>query len=251
MTALVDLVATPTAQPRALADAAFILKRLTATDRRGRVTFMAAGGPHKLQRLLEAQHQHEIPSQPLEAAGKQAGQMIEVIAGAAPLNGSFYGRPPRSPPPGAVVPPRSSPSSAAAPPQSPAWSFLDGQSTPIKRSPSQGSSSRNPLNSPCSVLSTTDAAAPTGTKSQNALGLGPTTAAAGMCASGQPGWSPDRHGGGLMDLAECKRQTLYSAARILRHLALDGDVRHKAAVQACLPALVRALQVFAHTIHVE
>jgi hypothetical protein len=63
----------------------------------------------------------------------------------------------------------------------------------------------------------------------------------------QPRWSIN--GRRLLDVAEYEMQAQYSAARILRHLALDGDVRYKAAVQACLPSLVHGLQVILYTSH--
>jgi hypothetical protein len=214
---------------------------------------MAAGGPEKLQRLLEThhhQHQHQcqqqtpLPSRPpsrqgqatAAAAAQESADASLLPATPFSMTNSFTGRlsglPPLSPSPGA---PARSPAAGMVPPRTPTWAFLDGPATPLKGSGASTADSagprETPFSSPCSVPLGSDGGPP----------------ACARAVRGQPsGWwgaPATARGGAPADAAECERQAQYSAARILRHLALDGDVRHKAAVQACLPALVRALQV--------
>ena len=191
---LVHLLEAPAAQPRALADAVFALKRLTAADRRSRAAFVAAAGPDALLRLLDAQ-QHQlvapVPCFPLlEAAAARPGAA---------------GLPPRSP-------------MCRPPPRSPLGSIQDLQQLPSRGSPSRRGSEAGSASQACTPERPGPLAA-------SAQGTPPRGSAAGG-ASGEYG-----------------PQMQYSAARILRHLALDGDAGHKTAARTCLPALVHALKV--------
>ncbi|BDA42787.1 probable vacuolar protein 8 at C-terminar half [Coccomyxa sp. Obi] len=190
---LVHLLEAPAAQPRALADAVFALKRLTAADRRSRAAFVAAAGPDALLRLLDSQ-QHQlvapVPSFPL----------LDTMAARA----GSTGLPPRSP--------------MGRPPRSPLGSVQD-----LQQLPSRGSPSRR------------GAASEAGGASQACTPERPRPAAS--AAGTPPRESPAGSASG-----EYGPQMQYSAARILRHLALDGDAGHKTAARTCLPALVQALK---------
>lgn len=188
------LLQAPAAQPRALADAVFALKRLTAADRRSRAAFVAAAGPAALLRLLDSQ-QHQL------VAPVPCFPLLDAVA----ARPGAAGLPPRSP--------------MGRPPRSPLGSVQDLQQLPSRGSPAQHG-----------------AASEAGSASQACTPDRPRPAAA---AAG----TPPRGGPAGGASGEYGPQMQYSAARILRHLALDGDAGHKTAARTCLPALVQALKV--------
>lgn len=201
---LVQLLAAPAAQPRALADAVFALKRLTAADRRSRAAFVDAAGPDALLRLLDCQ-QHQLMA-PLPCY--PAGQALALPATRAAPGGSRPGS--------AGLPPRSP---MGLPPRSP----LGAASTPDSRRGGHAASEAG------SALSQACTPERSGTSQRWTPGCARPAGADGT--------------GSGVGAGEYGAQMQYSAARILRHLALDGDAGHKVAARGCLPALVQALQV--------
>ena len=205
MEGLVQLLAAPAAQPRALADAVFALKRLTAADRRSRAAFVTAAGPDALLRLLDCQQHQLMAPLPCYPAGQALAPPATRAAPGGPRPGSA-GLPPRSP--------------MGLPPRSP----LGAISTPDSR---RGGLAASEAGSASSQACTPEQPGPSSQR------WSPGCARA---AAGDTGGT----GGGS---GEYGAQMQYSAARILRHLALDGDAGHKVAARSCLPALVQALQV--------
>ncbi len=204
-----QLLAAPAAQPRALADAVFALKRLTAADSRSRAAFVAAAGPDALLRLLDSQ-QHQLMA-PLPCY--PSGQVLHPPAARAMPAG-------HGPRPGSAGLPRRSP--MGLPPRSP----FGAASTPDSRRGGGGGHAASEAGSATSQACTPERPGSAAQRWSPGCARGP--AADGAAAGGT---------------CEYGAQMQYSAARILRHLALDGDAGHKVAARSCLPALVQALQV--------
>lgn len=212
-----QLLVAPAAQPRALADAAFALKRLTAADRRSRAAFVAAAGPDALERLLDSQQHQQMAAVPCYPSAAQ------------PFDAAAASR---------AGPSGSRPGSAGLPPRSP-----------------MGRPPRSPLGSAAGAAS--DAFQPRGAASEAGSSSGGGTGSQACTPERlRPGGTPQRWSPGAWRGAaegssggsggggggEYGQQMQYSAARILRHLALDGNAAHKEAARSCLPALVQALQ---------